>query len=138
MIVLDSSFLIAFHNANDALHSRAEPVMERLLEGEWGEAILLDYVFLEVLTVLLARRDLATASRVGEILLGAREIEHVPGSAVFGAAFEVFRTQERRGLSFADAAIVAVARTRSAGYVATFDQDFEGIGGLTVVPERSG
>lgn len=136
MIALDSSFLIAFFNEGDAHHPRAVPVMERLLDGEWGAGILLDYVFAEVTTVLMARRDLATARRVGDLLLHSREIDLVPGWAVFEGGFEVFREQEAGALGFTDAAIVAVARERAAGFVATFDSDFREIAGLTVVPDE--
>lgn len=75
MIVLDSSFLIAYHNTRD------------------------------------------------------------PNSAFFLDTFETFRGLSSQGLSFVDAAIVTIARKRDAQHVLTFDSDFEGIDGLTVLPE---
>ena len=65
MIVLDSSFLIGFHNPSDAHHRAASVLMERFLAGEWGKGLLLEYVFLEVVTVIMLRLDLAAASRTG-------------------------------------------------------------------------
>ena len=44
MIVLDSSFLIAFHNTRDAHHESAAGMMARFLDGEWGRGLLLEYV----------------------------------------------------------------------------------------------
>ncbi len=108
--------------------------MDRLVAGEWGSALLLEYVFLEVVTVLRRRLDLASAVSLGEALLRAREIEFVPCSEVFMEAFETFRTERRSALSFADAAIAAVARRHPPGLVATFDHDFSVLDGLTVVP----
>ena len=134
MIVLDSSFLIAFHNETDVHHSEAVDVMDRLVAGGWGPALLLEYVFLEVVTVLRMRLDLAAAVGFGEALLRAREIEFVPCSEVFMESFETFRTERGSALSFADAAITAVARRHSPGRVATFDKDFSVLDGLTVVP----
>lgn len=110
--------------------------MGRLLEGEWGEALLPEYVFLEVATVLARRRSLGTAVAVCETLLQAREVEFVPCSGIFLDAFSVFRVQQSRGLSFADAAIVAVARRRNAAFIATFDLGFVGLEALTVVPRQ--
>jgi predicted nucleic acid-binding protein len=133
VIVVDSSFLVAFHNARDVHHAAAERVMKRLLDGEWGPALVLEYVFLEVVTVLRMRLDLPTAVSVGETLLRAREIEFVPCSEVFLQAFDVFRVQRGTTLSFADAAITAVARRHPPGLVATFDADFDGLEGVTVV-----
>ena len=108
--------------------------MERFLAGEWGPALLPEYVFVEVATVIAARRDLRTAVAVGEILLNARDVEFVPCADIFLDAFACFRSQGDRGLSFADAAIVTIARRRGASFIATFDSDFEGLEGLSVVP----
>lgn len=134
MILLDSSFLVAYHNQRDVHHAAAFRTMEPLLAGEWGPALLLEYVFLEVVTVLLARRGIRVADRVATILLDARETEFVPCSEVFADALETFRAQRESRLSFTDAAIVAVARRHGAATVATFDHDFRQIASLVVVP----
>ena len=132
MIVLDSSFLIGFHNARDRHHEAARGLMERFLAGEWGRGLLLEYVFLEVVTVLLVRRELAVAARVGQILLAAAELEFVPCSDFFGQSFEVFRQQTATRLSLADAAIARVARERADGLVLTFDEEFRKLPGIQI------
>lgn len=134
MIVLDSSFLIAFHNSRDVHHEPAAGMMTDLLDGRWGQGLLLEYVFLEVVTVLLARRGLDIASAVSATLLGARELDFVPCSELFTDTVEVFQRQQATTLSFADAAIVHVARHRAKGLVATFDRDFARVTGITVMP----
>lgn len=97
-----------------------------------------EYVFLEVTTVLAARVSLSLAAAVGQTLLQARELELVPCSDVFLEAFSIFRSQGQRGLSFTDAPIVSIARREGASRVATFDSDFAGVEGLTVVPGGTG
>ena len=109
--------------------------MPELISGNWGQALLPEYVFLEVATVLMARRGREIASRVTSILQEAREVEFVPCSGYFAQTLEVFRSQPGRELSFTDAAIVAIARRRKASAVATFDRGFAQIEGITVVPE---
>lgn len=136
-IVVDSSFLIAYHNTRDVHHAAAARAMVNLVAGQWGRVLLLEYVFLEVVTVLLARRGHATAVEVGAKLLDAEEIDFVPCSELFLEAFSEFTDQPRGTLSFADAAIVTAARTRASGHVATFDEDFMKLPGLTVIPPRS-
>lgn len=133
MIVLDSSFLVAYHNAEDVHHAAARRIMSRFLLEEWEAGLLLEYVFLEVVTVIQARLDLAAAVRVGDRLLGARELEFLPCSDIFLPTMETFRLQSPGGLSFADAAIVTAARRSPPGYVATFDRGFHGVEGVTVV-----
>jgi predicted nucleic acid-binding protein len=134
VIVLDSSFLVAYHNRRDVHHDAAAATMERLVAGEWGTALLLEYVFLEVVTVLVARRGRDVAVRVATVLLEAREVELVPSSDMFLDVVETFRAQSHGRLSFTDAAIVTVARRRDARFVATFDRDFRQVEALAVVP----
>lgn len=134
MIVLDSSFIIAYHNTRDVHHMATKPAMEEIISGKWGRPLLLEYVFLEVVTVLLARRGLAVASNVASILLQARELDFVPCSELFLDTLEIFRSQVNTVLSFTDAAIVALARRQDVGVVATFDRDFRQVEGVTVVP----
>lgn len=134
MIVLDSSLLVAHHNERDVHHAAAAGVIEDVIAGKWGRALLLEYVFLEVVTVLLARRGLPTALAVGSLLMQAREIDFASCSDFFVDSLETFRSQARGDLSFTDAAIVTVARRYPPGYVATFDSDFRGLDGITVLP----
>ena len=134
MIVLDSSFIVAFHNTRDIHHPAATRLMIQLLGGEWGQALLLEYVFLEVVTVLMARRGPDVANAVATRVLEAREVDFVPCSELFLETLATFRRQSAARLSFTDAAIVTVARQRSVGVVATFDRDFNDLDGVTVVP----
>lgn len=133
MIVLDSSFLIAYYNTRDVHHAAAARIMIQLLGGKWGQALLLEYVFVETVTVLRFRRRRATATTVGDTLLQASEIEFVPCYDLFADAFEIFRRDRSHDLSFVDATIVCVAKRHAPGYVATFDKDFSGLRGVTVV-----
>jgi len=134
-ILLDSSFLVAFHNTRDTHHAAAFSVMPDLVAGRRGKILLLEYVFLEVATVLLARRGREVATQVTSTLLRAHEVKFVPCSSFFSATFETFRSQPGRNLSFTDAAIITLAQEYGQVFVATFDTDFQGIDGLTVVPE---
>lgn len=133
MIILDSSFLVAYHNRNDAHHQAAKRIMEGVINGEWGESLLPEGVFVEVVTVLAARCDVATAKEAGELLLDAREVELVPSSEWFGDAWRIFTAQDAFALSFVDASIVALARGRNTPFVASFDRDFATVRGLELV-----
>ena len=134
MIVLDSSFLIAFHNRRDVHHAAAASAMADLRRGDFGRPLLIEYVFLEVVTVLLARRGHRAALEVADILMDAEEVEFLPCSDIFAAALREFRTRATARLSFVDAAIVAAAFRHEAEFVATFDEGFRGIEGLTPIP----
>mgnify|MGYP000918996561 CR=1 FL=1 len=130
MIVLDSSFLIGFYNERDGHHGAARALMNRFQNGEWGRGLLLEYVFLEVATVLIVRRDLGVAARVGQLLLEAEELEFVPCSDLFNETLDAFVGQGSTRLSFADAAIAHVARQRADGRVLTFDDELRKAPGI--------
>ena len=132
MIVLDSSFLMAFHNAKDAHHAAASVLMERFVAGEWGKGLLLEYVFLEVVTVIMLRLDLAAARGAGRILLEAEELEFVPCSDLFLEMLDGFSRQNGTRLSFVDAALAQAARNRADGQILTFDAEFRKVPGLRV------
>ena len=105
MIVLDSSFLVAYHNSRDVHHEAAAEAMVRFLDSEWGHGLLLEYVFLEVVTVLMVRRGPEVAADVADVLLGARELEvDDVGDA---------RPAEVGGDHRADGGVVAVRRDAS-------------------------
>jgi predicted nucleic-acid-binding protein len=86
--------------------------MSRFLAGTWGKGLLPEYVFLETVTVLLVRRDLDTAIRVGQLLLEAQELEFVPCSDLFLDAVDAFAAQKNTRLSFADSAIAVIAKRK--------------------------
>ena len=73
MIVLDSSVLVAYYNPADSQHSSAVTLMDDFGAGKWGRGVLLEYVYLEVVTVLLSRCGLAIAAAVAKTLLNAQE-----------------------------------------------------------------
>jgi predicted nucleic acid-binding protein len=134
VIVLDSSFLVAFHNSRDTHHDAASAAMADFLDGTWGRGLLLEYVFVEVVTVLMVRRGPRVASEVADILLGARELEFVPCSELFIEAVNTFQRQTRTRLSLVDATIVNVAKDRTGGLVATFDRELSRVKGITAIP----
>jgi predicted nucleic acid-binding protein len=125
VIVLDSSFIIGYYNERDAHHPAAQLLMERFLAGDWGKGLLLEYVLLEVVTVLLLRRDLAVAARVGRMLLDAVELEFVPCSDIFIDTMKNFTAQFGTRLSFTDIAIADVALSRADRQILTFDEEFQ-------------
>lgn len=102
--------------------------------GKWSTLLLHEYVFLETVTVLAARRDAKTARAFGEALLAAKEVELVPGFDSFHDTWDAFREEAPGALSFAGAALVRLARARDAEAIATFDEGFRRVRGVRVVP----
>ena len=108
MIVLDSSFLIGFHNERDAHHKTAAGFIERSAGGR--------------------------TTRVGRLLLEAGELDFVPCSDLFSDA--IFTHQRSTRLSFTDAAIAYVAQERTDGLLLNFDGELARLPGIRV-PEST-
>lgn len=132
MIVVDSSFFIAFYNERDANHATASLLMRDFIDGRWGKGLLLEYVFLEVVTVLLLRVNRAASTEVARILLESEELEFVPCSAFFTEIVNRFTTQVRTRLSFVDMAIAIIAEKQTDGLVLGFDKEFNRISGISL------
>lgn len=122
-LILDTSILVAAHNEDETHHERAKAILAKVAAREWDAVLLHEYVFVELVTVLAARRSFAVAVRAGEWLLGSEEIEFVASSEDFVSVWQTFRGQPRGKLSFADASLVSLAQTRKATHLASFDRD---------------
>lgn len=133
-IVLDASLLIAVRNERDMHHRTSLQVMDRILEGAWGQALLPEYVVVEVTSTILKKGGLDAAVRAAEDMLLAEEFEFVPCSEFFLPAHQAFTAQTGTELSIPDQAIMAIARQRGADRVATFDRGFRKVRGLKTVP----
>ncbi len=133
MIFLDSSAIIAFKNADDIHHKSAVQMFERITSGEYGQALITEFIFSEVVTVLLLRKGLKTAAEAGQVLEEAEEISIVKASSLFESGWRVFLDQEGPKFSFVDASSIACMRERGIKYIATFDKDFAKVDGVNVV-----
>lgn len=133
MIFLDSSVIIAYKNADDTNHTRAVEIFSKLNKGKYGKGVISEFIFTEVTTVLALKRDLNTATDVGNVLLDAKEIEIMKASDVFERTWAIFKNQKNTKLSFVDASNLACMEQKKIKKIATFDKDFLKIKSVKVV-----
>ena len=133
MILLDSSLIVAYSNEADENHAKALKVVKDIDRGNHGTPVITDYIFDEVVTVMLAKtRDLARAIDLGEKLLNANLLLKID-EELFRLSWKIFGEQGRTIFSFADCTSVAVSRTNGISTIATFDEDFLEVKALKVV-----
>lgn len=129
-IFLDSNVLIAFANEQDALHHRAIELMQRISGGT--ELFISDYIFNEIVTVLaMKRRERERAIRFGKHLLNSNIILLHIIKPILQEGWEVFCKE--KNLSFTDATIIAAMRQFDIRTLATFDEGFQEMAGVTMV-----
>ena len=67
MIILDTSFIVAFYNIRDENHIRATNLMEGIVAGKYGKLFITDYIFDEGMTVVFIRlKSLSETVKIGE------------------------------------------------------------------------
>jgi predicted nucleic acid-binding protein len=124
MILLDSSFIIAYLNEADVNHAKALRMAKDIDDGKYGPKIITDYIFDEVITVMLYKtKKLKQVAEAGEMLLRANRLFTIDGDA-FDLTWATFKEQKRTMLSFTDCASIAVCRANGISNVATFDEGF--------------
>jgi predicted nucleic acid-binding protein len=92
----------------DENHAKAEQVVDDLAKEKYGTPITTDYVFDEVVTVMLARtKSLARAIRLGEPLLEATQLVRID-DGLFDATWMIFKQQRKNRFSVTDCTSIAV------------------------------
>ncbi|MEM2890757.1 MAG: PIN domain-containing protein [Candidatus Hadarchaeum sp.] len=133
MILLDSSFIIAYLNEADENHAEAIRMAKDVDGGKYGPPIITDYIFDEVITVMLFKtKKLRKVAEAGEMLLRANRLLTIDQDT-FQLAWEIFKEQKRATFSFTDCTSIAVCREKGISNVATFDQELKRLDELIAI-----
>ncbi|MBS7610322.1 type II toxin-antitoxin system VapC family toxin [Candidatus Bathyarchaeota archaeon] len=133
MILLDSSVIVAYSNEADENHEKALQVVKDLDRGKYGTPVITDYIFDEVVTVMLIRtKNLEKASELGGTLLNSTLLLRID-EHLFSLAWSIFKEQRKPTFSFTDCTSIAVCRANGISNIATFDEDFQKLDGCTIV-----
>lgn len=129
-ILLDSCYLFSLNNEDDLDHVKVSKSFEKLLDGEFGIPIVLDYVFDELVTLVqfrTKRNDIAT--EIGNSILedceNFMQLSRV-NKTIFDLAWKMFKNQsERKYLSFTDCTILSFANEYKIKTVASLESKFK-------------
>lgn len=132
MIILDTSFFVAYKNERDDHHEEASRHWPAVIGA--APVLLHEYALAEITAVLVRRVGVERTVQHGQELLDASEVEFVPASPGFPAAWKRFAGQRGTRHGLADAAMLQLAEERGARLIATFDEEFRKARGLKVLP----
>jgi hypothetical protein len=123
MILLDSSLIIAYSNVADVNHKKALQIVKDIYRGKYGTPVITDYIFDEVVTVMLVKtKSIKKVAELGETLLNSSLMFRVDED-IFNFAWKMFKGQ--RKFSFTDCTSIAVCKANGISNIATFDKDFQ-------------
>ena len=129
--VVDANILIDYKDTSpDTRHERAENIVYAIDRGNLPTARVTNYVLLETLNWIYERQrhDIAVDLKGRLANSAGFELVHC-AQKDFHRAMELFEGYE--SLSFGDATIVAYMQRTGIEYLYSFDDDFDGIEGIT-------
>ena len=133
MILLDSSFLVAYLLETDRHHPKSFDIMQKIKAGAFGAAYITDYIFDEVVTVTMARsKNLHKAIEAGTYLKESLPILKLEEESLENA-WNIFRFQSKAVLSFTDCTNLSEMTAKGIENLATFDEGFMNVKGIKVV-----
>jgi predicted nucleic acid-binding protein len=132
MILLDTSFIVSYLNEADQNHGKALAIAEAIDRGDYGASAITDYIYDEVMTVMLNRtKDLKRTVAEGDKLLGLSLFK--VDALIFGRTRDIFKSQSDAKLSFTDCSTIAVSEIHAIPRLASFDAEFKKVAGLKLV-----
>jgi predicted nucleic acid-binding protein len=128
--VVDTGVLVGTADADDEYHDIAMEIVRGMDHGDLPTARVTNYVALEALNWIHNRKRHEKAVEIYERLNQSAGFEVLHAAQKdFTNAVKLFRTYE--GLSFGDATIAAYMQRTGVEYLYSFDDDFDGIEGIS-------
>ena len=124
-LILDTSFIIALNDAGDFNHKQAQSLRTRIEDKEFGRCYISDYIFDELMTLMMARSiHNKKITDIGDALLGDATIELLKvDKEVFLQSWGLFKISSN--LSFTDCTTIILAKDFNVKNIASFDSDFD-------------
>lgn len=121
-VFADSNYFISLFNPADSNNAKATELFHQL-QSQQAVLIASNLIFAEVVTILSQRQNRASALGAGEHLFADPQITmiHVD-SELHHATWEVFRTIEKKNVSFVDCSIIAIMQAENIKSLLTFDR----------------
>jgi predicted nucleic acid-binding protein len=132
MILLDTSFLIAYTDTRDKHHDEALIKEVEIDKDRFGSAVITDYIFDEIMTLMLGRIGQEKASQYGEKLLKIADFKRIDGNN-FESAWKMFKEQKNTRFSFTDCTSIVACKVNGIAAICTFDNEFNKVKDLTVI-----
>lgn len=132
MILLDSSFIIALYNTRDQHHENAQELIKSIMDKDFGDIFISDYIFDEVATCLLKNIGHHESVKICDVILNSSNLVFI-NETLFKRSFEIFKKQKNTRLSFTDCTNIIIMEERGMRNIAAFDGDFRSVDGINLL-----
>jgi len=132
MIFIDTNVIISYVNEDDSKHSEAKLLLKNIIEGDFGEYIISDYIFDETVTICELRVNKDESIRLGNFLFENLNIIKITDK-LFSDSWKIFK--ENNKLSFTDCSNIAIMKAFGIKKIATFDKSFNKIKDIEIISQ---
>jgi len=128
-IFIDTNIFASAKLKNDVDHKQGKKLLEDALFDKYGQVFTSDYIFAEVMTLLIMRtNNHKLVYEYGNSILLSDIIDIIKvNDNIFESAWEKFGKFKDKLLSFTDCTTLAVMEEMNIVKIMTFDKHFEGI-----------
>ena len=130
-ILIDTSVFIAYSNTDDVHHEKALKIIKDIVSKKYGNPLISDYIFDEIVTVSSRKTGKKMAINIGNVILDSEIVMIKVDKIIFQDAWAIFQSEEN--MSFTDCTNIATMRMFNITHIATFDKAFGKIKNIEVV-----
>ncbi|MBI3032033.1 type II toxin-antitoxin system VapC family toxin [Candidatus Woesearchaeota archaeon] len=131
MIFVDANIFLSCFIENDVFHQRAKQLMSAIETHIYGEYFTSDYVFNEVVGVVMRKYGKENALMIGNKLFNSTMILSI-NETLLKEAWKLFN-DNKSTLNLVDCTNIIAVKSLGAKYIATFDKEFEKIKEIKVL-----
>ena len=131
MILIDANIILSYENTRDSNHNRAIEIMNQIVSKKYGEPLITDYIFNEVIGVTNRKFGHKRAVHIGSHILNSFMLVCIDPKQLSGS-WEVF-SSTRTPLNLVDCTNVIIAQSLKNKHIATFDKEFLKIRELNII-----
>ncbi len=132
MILIDTSFFVAFINAKDKNNNKAKIIMKELIDGVHGHRVTLDYVLDEAITITWVRtKNKQQVENIYELINGNNSIfdlRLIDMDLINDSWINYIKYfSPKKPISFTDSMLISYAKKYGISKIVSFDDEFDGI-----------
>lgn|SRR3989338_1623426 len=131
MIFVDANIFLSCFIENDVFHQRAKQLMTLIETQVYGQYFTSDYVFNEVVGVVMRKYGKEKALMIGNKIFSSTMILSI-NELLLKEAWKLFN-ENKTALNLVDCTNVIAVKFLCAEYIATFDKEFEKVKKIKVI-----
>jgi len=112
-------------------HEKSKKIIKEIVSKNYGKPIITDYIFDEVVSVILRKKGKNLSIELGKYLLASEFLLVRINEMIFNNAWKLF--QEKNSFNFTDCTTLEFMNFFEIDKIATFDKEFMNLKRISVI-----